>query len=57
MEFILLYSEVIPTILAVAGLYFMLTGGLSENRLQLFIGIGLFILAVAVPFVSLSILI
>ncbi len=57
MEFILLYSEVIPTILAIVGLYFMLTGGLAENRLQLFLGIGLFIMAVVVPFVSLSILI
>ncbi len=57
MEFLLLYSEIIPTILAVAGLYFILTGGLGENRLQLFVGIGLFILAVVVPFVSLSILI
>ncbi len=57
MEFLLLYSEIIPTILAVAGCYFMLTGGLSENRMQLFVGVGLFVLAVVIPFISLSILI
>lgn len=57
MEFLLLYSEVIPTILAVAGIYFILTGGLGENRIQLGVGIGLFILAVIVPFVLLSVLI
>lgn len=57
MEFLLLYSEIIPTALAVVGLYFILTGGLEDDRLQLFVGIGLFILAVAVPFISLSILI
>ncbi len=57
MDFLLLYSEIIPTILAVAGIYFMLTGGLDENRLQLVIGIALFVFAVVFPFVSLSILI
>lgn len=57
MEFLLLYSEIIPTILAVSGLYFILSGGLGENRLQLVAGIALFVLAVIVPFVSLSILI
>ena len=54
MEFLLLYSEIIPTILAVAGIYFILTGGLDENKTQLFVGIGLFLLAVIVPFVTLS---
>lgn len=57
MEFLLLYSEIIPTILAVSGIYFILTGGLGENRMQLMVGIGLFLLAVIVPFVTLSILI
>lgn len=57
MDFLLLYSEIIPTILAVSGVYFMLTGGLEENRLQLVVGVALFILAVIVPFVTLSILI
>lgn len=57
MEFLLLYSEIIPTILAVAGLYFILTGGLSEDKTQLIVGIGLFVLAIVVPFVTLSILI
>lgn len=57
MEFLLLYSEIIPTILAVAGIYFILTGGLGENRTQLIVGIGLFLLAVLIPFVTLSILI
>jgi hypothetical protein len=57
MEFLLLYSEIIPTILAVSGIYFMLTGGLGEDRTQLAVGIGLFVLAVAVPFVLLSMLI
>lgn len=57
MDFILLYSEIIPTILAIAGLYFILTGGLEEDRLQLAVGVGLFVFAVIVPFVALSILI
>lgn len=57
MDFLLLYSEIIPTILAIAGIYFMLTGGLTENKVQLIVGIVLFVLAVAVPFLTLSILI
>lgn len=54
MQSILLYSEIIPTILAVAGIYFILTGGLDNNRTQLTIGLVLFVLAVVFPFVSLS---
>ena len=57
MDFLLLYSEIIPTILAISGIYFMLTGGLDENNLQLAVGIGLFIFAVIFPFVTLSIII
>ena len=57
MEAVLLYSEFIPTILAIAGMYFILTGGLDENRVQLGVGIGLFVLAIIVPFITLSILI
>ena len=57
MEAVLLYSEIIPTILAIAGMYFILTGGLDENRVQLGVGIGLFVLAIIVPFITLSILI
>lgn len=57
MDFLLLYSEIIPTILAIVGIYFMLTGGLEENRIQLAVGVILFILSVIVPFVTLSILI
>ncbi|MBR0472192.1 MAG: hypothetical protein IJI98_05790 [Methanosphaera sp.] len=57
MDFLLLYSEIIPTIFAVAGIYFMLSGGLEENRIQLVVGIALFVLAVLIPFVSLSILV
>lgn len=57
MESVLLYSEIIPTVIAVAGMYFILVGGLGEDRIQLVIGIVLFVLAVVFPFVSLSILI
>ena len=57
MESVLLYSEIIPTVIAVAGLYFILMGGLGEEKIQLIIGIVLFVLAVAFPFISLSILI
>ena len=56
MESILLYSEIIPTILAVVGLYFILNGGLGEERIQLFVGIFLFAFAVAFPWISLSLL-
>ena len=57
MEFLLLYSEIIPTILATAGISFILTGGLDENKTQLIVGVGLFAFAVAIPFILLSILI
>ena len=57
MESVLLYSEIIPTNIAVVGLYFILMGGLGEEKVQLIIGIVLFVLAVAFPFVSLAILV
>ena len=57
MESVLLYSEIVPTIIAVVGLYFILMGGLGEENVQLIIGIVLFVLAVVFPFVSLAILV
>ncbi|MBQ6443293.1 MAG: hypothetical protein IJJ11_01280 [Methanosphaera sp.] len=56
MQSVLLYSEIIPTLLALGGIYFILTGGLTEDRTQLIVGVVIFLFAVVFPFVSLSML-
>lgn len=56
MQSVLLYSEIIPTLLALGGIYFILTGGLTEDRTQLIVGVVVFLFAVAFPFISLSML-
>ena len=56
MQSVLLYSEIIPTLLALVGSYFILTGGLTEDRTQLIVGVVIFLFAVAFPFISLSML-
>jgi len=47
------YSEIIPTILAVVSIYFLGSGILDHKREFMFIGVGLFLLAVILPFVIL----
>lgn len=51
---VILYSEIIPTILAIFGLYFIISGVLDEKRNYLIIGVILFLLAVVIPFIVLT---
>ncbi|MDD6286189.1 MAG: hypothetical protein ACI4VJ_04925 [Methanosphaera sp.] len=54
---VILYSEIIPTVLAIVGLYFIGTGVLDHKRLFTVVGVILFCLAVIVPFAILTTLI
>ncbi|WP_455645151.1 hypothetical protein [Methanosphaera sp.] len=51
---VVIFSEVIPTILAVVALYFLFSGVLDNKRTYTIGGIVLFVLAVFIPFVILS---
>ncbi|WP_198923176.1 hypothetical protein [Methanosphaera sp. WGK6] len=51
---VVIFSEIIPTILAVSGLYFLFSGVLDNKRTYTIAGIGLFVLAVFVPFLILG---
>lgn len=51
---VVVYSEIIPTIFAVIGLYFLGSGILDYKRLYAVVGIILFILAVLLPFIILT---
>lgn len=51
---VIVYSEIIPTILAVAGVYFLGTGILDHKRAHAVAGVVLFIASVAVPFIILT---
>lgn len=51
---VIVYSEIIPTILAIIGLYFIITGVLDEKRNFLAIGLVLFLMAIVVPFIILT---
>ncbi|WP_304124395.1 hypothetical protein [Methanosphaera cuniculi] len=54
---VIVYSEIIPTLLALAGVYFIGTGILDHKRSQAVLGILLFFAAVIVPFIILTSLI
>lgn len=47
---VIVYSEIIPTILAVAGIYLIMSGILDNKTQYLYGGIVVFLLAVIVPF-------
>lgn len=51
---VIIYSEVIPTILAIVALYFLCSGVLDHDRGYLSLGIFLFVLAVMLPFIILT---
>jgi hypothetical protein len=53
-QFVFLYSEVIPTILSLLGVYFIGSGVLDHKNEFLIAGVVLFMLAVLVPFVILT---
>lgn len=54
---VIVYSEIIPTILAVMGIFFLCSGVLDHNRAYTTLGVFLFILAVVLPFIILASLI
>ncbi len=51
---VILYSEIIPTVLAVLGVYFIGSGILDHKRVSTIGGVVLFGLAVLVPFIILT---
>lgn len=53
-QFVFLYSEVIPAILSILGVYFIGSGVLDHKKDFLIAGVVLFILAVLVPFIILT---
>ncbi len=53
-QFVFLYSEVIPAIFSILGVYFIGSGVLDHKNNFLIIGIVLFLLAVLLPFVILT---
>ncbi len=54
---VVIYSEIIPTALAIVALYFIGSGVLDHNRTYTILGIILFALAVIIPFAVLSFII
>ena len=51
---VVLYSEILPTILAIIGIYLIINGVLDDKREFSIAGVVVFLLAVIVPFVILT---
>jgi len=51
---VIVYSEIIPTILAVVGIYLIITGIFNDRKEVTAGGVVVFLLAVIVPFVILT---
>jgi hypothetical protein len=51
---VIVYSEIIPTILGVLGIYLIINGVLDDNKTFTLVGIAIFLLAVIVPFAILT---
>ena len=51
---VIIFSQLIPTILAIVGLYLMISGVLDDKKTFLTLGVLVFLLAVIIPFVILS---
>lgn len=54
---VIVYSEIIPTILAVVGIYLIISGMFNDRREVTGAGVVVFLLAVIIPFVILTSLI
>ncbi len=50
---VILYSEIIPTILAIVGIYLIISGVLDDKKEFTIPGVVVFLLAVIIPFVIL----
>ncbi|MCD7781927.1 MAG: hypothetical protein LUG89_04475 [Methanosphaera sp.] len=53
-EFLVLYSEIIPTACVLLALFFLITGILDDRKTYTYVGIVLFFLSVLLPFVMLK---
>ena len=51
---VILYSEIIPTILAIVGIYLIISGLLDDKKEFTIPGVVVFLLAVIIPFVILT---
>lgn len=51
---VILYSEIIPTILAIIGIYIIINGVLDDKKEFAIAGVVVFLLAVIIPFVILT---
>lgn len=51
---VILYSEIIPTILAIVGIYLIISGVLDDKKEFTVPGVVVFLLAVIIPFVILT---
>ncbi len=51
---VILYSEIIPTILAIVGIYLIISGVLDDKKEFTIPGVVVFLLAVIIPFVILT---
>lgn len=51
---VIIYSEVIPTILAIIGIYLIINGVLDDKKEFTIAGVVAFLLAVIIPFVILT---
>lgn len=51
---VILYSEIIPTILAIVGIYLIISGVLDDKKEFIIPGVVVFLLAVIIPFVILT---
>lgn len=51
---VIVYSEIIPTILAAIGIYLIINGVLDDKKEFWAIGVVVFLLAVIIPFIILT---
>ncbi|MDO5825389.1 MAG: hypothetical protein Q4Q22_03330 [Methanosphaera sp.] len=51
---VIVYSEIIPTILSLVGIYLIINGVLGDKRELSVAGVVVFLLAVIIPFVILT---
>lgn len=51
---VILYSEIIPTILAAIGIYLIINGVLDDKKELSIAGVVVFLLAVIIPFIILT---
>ncbi|MDO5851808.1 MAG: hypothetical protein Q4Q23_04905 [Methanobacteriaceae archaeon] len=54
---LMIYSHIIPTIVAILGLFFIINGVMDNNKTYLLLGVIVFLCAAFLPFIYLPVLI